>query len=115
MICAQKTQLLSYMEEHIAMLELRIQLNAESVVPLETINVAVACQNELDFQQMEVALLRNEEATKVIGECQLAINKLYLLKKFLPLLELEYLLSLFTHYDQWDLKEILARLKRMTY
>ncbi|MFK8101153.1 MAG: hypothetical protein AB8G15_01460 [Saprospiraceae bacterium] len=113
MICAQKTQLLSYIEEHIATLELRIQLNGESVVPLETISVAVACQSQFDFQQMEIALLRNEEATKVIVECQVAINKLYLLKKFLPLLELEYLLSLFTHYDQWDLKEILARLKQL--
>lgn len=109
--CAEKTQLLGYIEEHIAMLELRINLNAQSIIPMEVLKVERSYESSGIFKVMESILLKNEEADSVIYECQSAINKLHLLKKFLPLVKTERVLSLFTNYDRWDTKEILTRLK----
>ena len=107
--CAQKTQLLSHIEEHIAMLELRINLNAQSIIFEDPLQKEIFYQGET-LQAIET-ILKNGEAESVIYECQLAVNKLSLLKTFLPLIELECFLSLFTNYEQWDIKEILMQLK----
>ncbi|MEL6863144.1 MAG: hypothetical protein AAFP19_01940 [Bacteroidota bacterium] len=91
--------------EMISYLELRIKINAQLIVPIESIRLKVSNSGLGPLNILESVYATNHRAERVIHECDLSIKKLMLFRKVLPELTKEAILDLFDQYTHLSLED----------
>ncbi len=101
-----KVMLEAQIDEIISSLDLRINLNAQTLVPLNSKKLTESQSSLGSSPNLKAIHAQNKMAEFAIDECYEAINKLLLIKFFIDKTDFEILLHLLNNYNFMSFDEI---------